>query len=228
MVLITRPETEPVVGAERFARRGARACCGADGVWEGEGCCWRVDWRLRLDGRGWLWLGWSCRGWRWLGCRRDCWFRRGSTTLLHTVPNGGSKWAGIDPLDDLPEVLSRELEIRTALPCSTSVADISDEHVWEGGHIALVEDLTVVVAHHLGDGAVVVDEVAFFGGALHCDGRAVHIHLPLADLVEPGEGESIIPGCDLRRDAVLELVGAVAEGVFADVARVLGGTAALD
>lgn len=99
-----------------------------------------------------------------------------------------------------------------------AVADIGAEHVWKRSHqgahgSSLLEDI---------DGPSL-------RRSRHADGRAVHVHLAIADLVEPRPGERVIlPRGHGVGDREGELVGAEAEGVGAYVAGVGGGAAAFD
>lgn len=66
-------------------------------------------------------------------------------------------------------------------------------------------------------------------GSWHGDRSAVHIHLPITNLVEPGPGQRVVlAGWDGVRDGEGEFVGAEAERVGTHVAGVGGWTAPLD
>ena len=60
------------------------------------------------------------------------------------------------------------------------------------------------------------------------DGRAIHIHLSLPNLVEPGPSQSVIRWCDLAWYGVLKFVGSVSGRVRSHISRVGGWAAALD
>lgn len=70
--------------------------------------------------------------------------------------------------------------------------------------------------------------VALLGAAGDGYRGAVHVHLTVADLVEPGPGESVLAGGYTFGDGVLELACAGAVGVASDVAGSAGRAATYD
>ena len=63
----------------------------------------------------------------------------------------------------------------------------------------------------LGDGG------ALLAATADDDGRAVHIHFSVADLVEPGPRECVLAGRDAFRDAVLEGSRVERTRIFANI-----------
>ena len=88
--------------------------------------------------------------------------------------------------------------------------NIGDEHVGERRSVALGN--LIALLGSTGDG----------------DGRAVHVHLAVANLVEPGPREHIVASVDAFRNAELECVSTGAGWVFGQVPGGTGGAAALD
>ena len=60
------------------------------------------------------------------------------------------------------------------------------------------------------------------------DGRAIHVHLSLPNLVEPGPSQSVIRRRDLVRDSVLEFVSSVSGRVGSHIARIGGWATAFN
>lgn len=73
----------------------------------------------------------------------------------------------------------------------------------------------------------------FLGGALggatrDSDGSAVHVHLAVADAVEPGPGEGVFASGDAVRNGEVERVGIGDVGTAGHVAIDIGGAATLE
>lgn len=74
-----------------------------------------------------------------------------------------------------------------------------------------------------------IGKVAFGGATGDGDGRAVHVHLRVADAVEPRPGEHVVAGLDAGWNDELVCAGTAAVGIVADIAGCrFGGTATLD
>ena len=101
--------------------------------------------------------------------------------------------------------------------------DVGFEHVWKAVKSAFSEDVVIYVK---GCGRVV--DVAFLGTAGDGDGSAVHVHLTVSDLVEPGPRESVASRLNVVRDGILKLGSARAVGIAADVASSAGRASSLD
>ena len=95
-----------------------------------------------------------------------------------------------------------ELEINRfgRMAITGDLADVGFEHVWKAVKSAFAED---VVIELVGCGGVV--DVAFLGSTGHSDGSTVHVHLPVADFVEPGPRERVASGLNIFGDGELEL-----------------------
>lgn len=122
-----------------------------------------------------------------------------------TASDRGGKDGGgaVELLDDGTGIW--ELDVG-ALGGGTAVADVGLEHVGQGREGA-------GRARGTGDS----------------DRCAVHVHLAIADLVEPGPGEHVLAGGQVLGDVEAVLEGHLQVGVVAQVARsVLGRAAALD
>lgn len=101
--------------------------------------------------------------------------------------------------------------------------DVGDEHVWEGrvgaGDEVEVGGLGAVEAGlELGGGDLGDDVTSLLSAAGDYDGRAVHVHLPVAHVIEPGPGERVVSCSDTIRDGILEGRRIHRGGVFAEVA----------
>lgn len=97
-----------------------------------------------------------------------------------------------------------EFEI-SAFRGGAGAADVGGEHIWESVEGGLIPTVTR-------DG----------------DGSAVHVHLAVANLVEPGPGEGGLAGWEIVRDLESKLSGAVAVWIGGKVARGVGGAASDD
>lgn len=90
--------------------------------------------------------------------------------------------------------------------------DVCDEHGWERRRVA---------ARELRDGELGLVEIgiSFAGSAGDLDGCAVHVHLTVADLVEPGPCERVCPRSDALRDGKVVRVRVRSVGIFSKVTR---------
>ena len=68
----------------------------------------------------------------------------------------------------------------------------------------------------------------FLAMGCHRDWRAVHVHLPLPDLVEPCPCQRVVPCRNNIRDRKCEVVSTVAKWISPHIPRVGGRTPALD
>ena len=80
----------------------------------------------------------------------------------------------------------------------------------------------------VGGGGLAVVDATLAAAAGNDDGRTVHVHLAVSDLVEPSPCEGIFARSDALWDAVIERGWIGGVGVATDVACAGGGTAALD
>ena len=135
-------------------------------------------------------------------------------------------WNGTSVLDVLTRVGEREIGRFSCSAAAARGADVGNKHGREGG--ALVDreagGLRRGVDAESGDGF----GVALLGAASDGDGGAVHVHLTVADLVEPGPGEGVLAWGDTFGDGELEFAGAGTVGVATNVAGCGGGTATDD
>ena len=104
--------------------------------------------------------------------------------------------------------------------------DVGDEHCWEGRRVTPRKFRDRCKVRF-----VEGDVVALAGAAGDFDGGAVHVHLPVADFVEPGPGEGVCARLDALGDgkAVRIRIRGRSGVVGSDVAGdAFGGAAALD
>jgi hypothetical protein len=117
--------------------------------------------------------------------------------------SGEGRGSAVELLDEGTGV--GELEVG-GVGGAAAVADVGDEHVREG-----------------------VEKARVAGGAGDGDGSALHVHLTVADLVEPAPGENVLASGEILRDVEAVLVGDIGLGVVTHVAGgVLGRAATLD
>ena len=126
----------------------------------------------------------------------------GSRTAGRAVAGGATEGAGTG-VAELNRVTGvGELEVG-ALGGRASVVDVGSEHVGE-----------------------LVDEALAAAGASDSDGGAVHVHLTVADLVEPSPGKSVLAGSQVGGDLEVVGEGDGSLGVVTDVAGSVTGRAA--
>jgi hypothetical protein len=109
----------------------------------------------------------------------------------------GSSRVGVGRLEDLAE-LARVGDVEHALAGGAPAVDIGDEQLRER-----------------------VEEAVVGRAARDGDGGAVHVHLAVADLVEPGPGEGGVAAGDVLGDGDVELADAVDARVVAALLCVL-------
>ena len=90
--------------------------------------------------------------------------------------------------------------------------DVCDEHGWERRRVAARE-----LRH--GKLGLVEIGVSFAGSAGDLDGCAVHVHLTVADLVEPGPCERVCPRSDTLRDRIVVRVRVWSVGILSKITR---------
>lgn len=106
--------------------------------------------------------------------------------------SGVLAWSGAGVLDVLAWVGEHEISRFGCSAASAWGADVGDEHGRERGALVNREarGLSWGIDAERSDGLSF--SVAFLGAAGDGDGGAVHVHLAVADLVEPGPGEGVL------------------------------------